>query len=171
MKENRIPWITGTLLIFVSLLIVSVSAFIIEKPSNPIIIKLNQGILGNITEGQTLHYTPNNTSALDDVIHLTTSKTNTILFFDTDLDAQSCNYATYQIFVKVSDNLPTGSNFSTGDTIATLTLTNPDTSSGIGLDVAGDWTFDFEITTTSNSGSSDQVAIVNITVSAESASA
>ena len=163
--------IVGILLILVGALIVSVSAFIIEQPINPVTIKLNQGILGKIAEGQTLHYTPTNTSSLDDIIHITTSQANVNLYFDSDLDVQNRNYSTYQIVVKFGDTIPIGSKFSKDATVTILTLTNPDTFSGVALDVVGDWTFDFEITTTSNSVSSDQAAIVNITVSAESASA
>ena len=168
MKEKRILWITGTLLVFVSVLTLSVSAFIIENPSNTATITLNQGILGNIAEGQTIFYTPTNTSSLDDIIHLTTSQVNVYLYFDTDLDSQSGNYTTYQIVVKAGT--VQGSTISTGDMVANLTLASPDTASGVDLDTAGAWTFDFEITTTAESISSDQPTTVNITVSAESTS-
>ena len=166
----------GTLLILTSLLIVSVSAFVYEQASNTVTqtivevatITLNQGTLGNIEEGQTILYTASNTSSLNDIISITTSKANVYLHFDTDLDGQSSNYATYQIVVKVGDTVLGGSSNSTGDTTATLTVASPDTTSGVALDAAGDWTFDFEITTTANSVSSDQATTVNITVSAES---
>ena len=55
-------------------------------------------------------------------------------------------------------------------TVATLTVGSPDTASGITLDVAGAYVFDFEITTTANQVSSDQGGTVNITVTAESTS-
>ncbi len=168
--------VLGTLLILASLLIVSVSALVYEQASNTVTqtivdvatITLDQGTLGNLEEGQTILYTASNTSSLDDIIGLTTSKANVYLHFDTDLDGQSSNYATYQIVVKVGDTVPGGSSNSTGDTTATLTVASPDTTSGVALDAAGGWTFDFEITTTANSVSSDQPTTVNITVSAES---
>jgi Flp pilus assembly protein TadG len=168
--------VLGTLLIMMSLLIVSVSAFIYEQASNTVTqtivevasITLTQGTLGNIEEGQTILYTPINTSSLNDILSITTSKANVYLHFDTDLEGQSGNYNTYQIVVKVGDTVPGGSSNSTGDTTATLTIASPDTTSGVVLDASGDWTFDFEITTTAGSVSSDQATTVNITVSAES---
>jgi hypothetical protein len=150
------------------ILIISVSAFIIEQPFNPMKIELNQALLGNISEGQTILYTAANTSSLDDIISITTTQSNVYLHFDTDLDSQSANYATYQIVVKAGT--VQGSTISTGDTVATLTLASPDTATGIDLDTLGAWTFDFEITTTADSVSSDQPTTVSITVSAESTS-
>ena len=167
MKEKRILLITGSLLIFVSVLIFSVSAFVFEQPSYTITIKLNQGNLGNILEGQTLHYTQSNTSSLDDIIYITTNQANVYLHFDSDLNSQRSNYATYQIIVKIGDTIPAGSSNSTGDTTAILTLANPDTASGVALDVAGEWTFDFEITTTAKSVDSSQASTVCITISLE----
>jgi hypothetical protein len=51
-----------------------------------------------------------------------------------------------------------------------LTIANPDINSGVALDAAGDWTFDFEITT-ANSVSTNQATTVNIIVSTENTSA
>jgi len=113
-------------------------------------------------------YTPSNTSALNDIISVTTTKNNVYLHLDGDLDAQSSNYATYNIVVKFS-TAPVGSSHSSGDTACTLSLASPDYSS-INLDVAGSWTFDFEITTTPQGVSSDTQTTVTITVSAESTS-
>ncbi len=168
----------GTILILMSLLIVSVSAFVYEQASNTVTqtiveiatITLTQGTLGNIEEGQTIIYTASGTPSLNDILSITTSKASVYLHFDTDLNDQSSNYATYQIVVKVGDTVPGTSSKSTGDTIATLTIASPDTASGVVLDAAGSWTFDFEITTTANSVSTDQATTVNITVSAESTS-
>ena len=168
MKENRILRFIGFMLVLFCMLIFSVSAFNTEQSSNPVTIELNQGILGNIIEGQTLHYTPSNASTLNDILRITTSQANVYLHFDTDLDSQSSNYATYQIVVKAGT--VQGSTINTGATVATLTLASPDTSLGVDLDTAGAWTFDFEITTTAESVSSDQVTTVNIIVSAESTS-
>ena len=167
MKEKGILLVTGSLLIFVSVLIFSVSAFVFEQPSNTITINLNQGNLGNILEGQTLHYTPSNTSALDDIICITTNQANVYLHFETNLEGQISNYDTYQIIVKVGDTIPARSSNSTGDTTAILTIASPDTTSGVALDAAGEWAFDFEITTTAKSVDSNQASTVNITISVE----
>lgn len=168
----------GTLLILISMVIFSVSAFVYYQASNTVTqtivkvasITLNQGTLGNIEEGQTILYTASNTSSLNDIISITTIKANVYLHFDTDLNDQSTNYATFQVVVKVGDTVPVGSGSSTGDTITTLTIANPDTTTGVALDAAGDWTLDFEITTTANQITSDQATTVNIIVSAESTS-
>ena len=108
--------------------------------------------------------------ARNDIVKITNTQTNISLFLDTDLDAQSDNYATYQIIVKVGDTIPNESNYSSGDTITTLNIANPDADCGVTLDVVGDWTFDFEIMTIANSVSSDQSTTVNITVLVESTS-
>jgi hypothetical protein len=168
MKECQILRLIGYFFGIFFILIISVSAFIIEQPFNPMKIELNQALLGNISEGQTILYTAANTSSLDDIISITTTQSNVYLHFDTDLDSQSANYATYQIVVKAGT--VQGSTISTGDTVATLTLASPDTATGIDLDTLGAWTFDFEITTTADSVSSDQPTTVSITVSAESTS-
>lgn len=168
----------GTLLILISLAVISVSAFVYQQASNTVTqtivevtnITLNQGTLGSIEEGQAILYTASNTPSLNDIISITTTKANVYLHFDTDLNDQSGNYATFQIVVKIGDTVPVASSNSTGDTTATLTIANPDTTSGVVLDAAGAWTFDFEITTTANSITTDQATTVNITVSAESTS-
>ena len=168
----------GTLLIVISMVIISVSAFVYQQAFNTVTqtivevanITLTQGVLGNIDEGQTILYTASNTSSLNDIIGITTSKANVYLHFDTDLNAQSGNYTNFQIVVKVGDTVPVASSNSTGDTTATLTIVNPDTTSGVVLDEAGAWTFDFEITTTTKSITIDQAVTVSITVLAESTS-
>jgi len=161
MKEKRPLLITGIILIFFNMLTFSVSAFIFKQPSNSITIKLN---LGNILEGQTIHYTPNNTPYLNDVLFITTTQADVYLYFDTNLDEQSNNYATYQIVIKAGDTIPFGSDYSIGDVVATLTLDSPDATSKLALDVAGYWTFDYEITTTAKSVNSNQTTNVSITV-------
>ena len=133
-------------------------------------ITLTQASLGNIDEGETILYTASNTSALNDILSITTTKANVYLHFDTDLNTQSGNYTTFQIAVKVGDTVPVASSNSTGDTTATLTIASPDTTSGVVLDETGAWTFDFEITTTAKSITTDQAVTVNITVLAESTS-
>jgi hypothetical protein len=90
------------------------------------------------------------------------------MHFDTDLDSQSGNYTTYQIEV-IADTVQ-GSTILVDDTVATLTLGSPDTSTGVNLDTAGNWVFDFQITTTADSVSSNTPTSVSVTVSAESTS-
>ena len=168
--------IVGILFLMLSLGISGVSAYVYEQASLTVTqtiqdiatLTLSNAALGNIEEGQTILYTPANTSALDNIIQVTTTKDNVYLHLDSDLDSQTSNYATYNIVVKF-DTVPAGSSHSTGDTACTLSLTSPDFSS-INLDVAGTWTFDFEITTTPQGVSSDIQTTVTITVSAESSS-
>ena len=95
----------GTFLILTSLLIVTVSAFVYEQASNTVTqtivevanITLDQGTLGNIEEGQTILYTASNTSSLNDILDITTSKANVYLHFDTDLEGQNGNYSTLNL--------------------------------------------------------------------------
>jgi hypothetical protein len=163
--------IAGLMLILLSFAILLVSAFVYEQQSNTATqtitevasITLGQATLGNIEEGETIVYTAVTTSAIDDILTVTTGKANVYLHFDTDLDSQSSNYATYQIEVIV-DTSPG----SLSGTVATLTIASPDTSSGINLDTAGTYIFDFRITTTAQQVSSNTPTTVNITVSAES---
>lgn len=175
-NPNMNKRMVGTTLIILGLVIASVSAFVYEQAANTVTqnivevanITLDQGTLGDISEGETILYTATNTTSLDEIISITTTQANVYLHFDTDLDAQTSNYASYQIVVKAAT--VQGITINTGDTVATLTLASPDTSSGIDLDTAGAWTFDFEITTTADSVSSDTPTTVNIIVSAESTS-
>ena len=134
--------------------------------SNSAILNIQGSALGNIEEGQTIHYTPANQSDLNDIISVSASRATVYLHLDSNLDSQSGNYDTYDIVVKF-DTVPTGSSHNTSDTACTLSLTSPDYGS-INLDVAGSWTFDFEVTTTAKSGSADQRTTVTITVSTES---
>jgi len=161
----------GLMFIALSLTIVVTSAFVYEQASQTTTqtileiatITLNDSVLGNIEEGETILYTATNTSAINDVLSITTGKADAYLHIDTDLEGQNSNYATYQIKVIV-DSAPG----TLSGTVATLTIGSPDTASGITLDAAGAYVFDFEITTTANQVSSDQGGTVNITVTAES---
>jgi len=165
----------GLLLIALSVLIVATSAFIYEQASQTTTqtileiasLTLNNAALGNIEEGDTILYTPANTSAVDDVLSVTTGKANVYMHIDTDLEGQSTYYNTYQIEVVVS-SAPGGSTLS--GTVATLSMGSPDTATGIDLDVAGNYVFDFQVTTNAKQVSADQGSTVNITVSAESTS-
>jgi len=163
----------GILFIAMSLGIVVASAFIYDQASqtttqtivNVASLTLNNAALGNIEEGETIVYTAPATSAVDNVVSLTTAKNNVYLHFDTDLEGQTTYYDTYQIEVVV-DTAPGGSSLS--GTVTTLTIGSPDTASGIDLDVMGDYVFDFQVTTTAKGVSANQATTVNIAVTAES---
>jgi hypothetical protein len=60
-----------------------------------------------------------------------------------------------------------GSSHAVGDVACTMTLVAPDPT-GVTLDKAGAWRFDFELTTTAKSVSSDQATSVTTVVTAES---
>lgn len=166
--------LTGITLIAMSLMILVVSAFVYDQASqtttqtvvNVASISLGNAALGNINEGETILYTPANTSALDNILDITTAATNVYLYFDSDLEGQTTNYDTYQIEVIVS-SAPGGSSLS--GTIATLTMAAPDTATGITLDVIGNYVLDFQVTTTAQAVSSNQDTTVNITVTIENA--
>jgi len=177
MKFKKIKSIAGLMLILLSFAILLVTAFVYEQQSNTVIqtitevasITLDQGTLGNIEEGETILYTPTNTSALNQILNVTTGKDGVYLHFDTDLDGSLIddNYATYQIQV-IADTVPTGSSIIVGNIITTLAIGTPDTVAT--LDLAGDWKFDFQVTTTADQVTSDTPTTANIIVSAESTS-
>ena len=118
MKKN---YYIGLLLIALSLSIVVTSAFVYEQASQTTTqtileiasITLNNAALGNIEEGDTILYTPANTSAVDDVVSVTTGKANVYMHIDTDLEGQSTYYNTYQIEVVV-DTAPRRCTFPPG---------------------------------------------------------
>lgn len=163
--------IAGLTLIALSCVIVFVSALVYEQQSQTTTqtitevasLTLGNAALGNIEEGDTILYTPANTSSVNNILTVTTGKANVFLHFDTNLDSQSANYATYKIDVIV-DTAPG----SLSGTVATLTIANPDTTVGVNLDTAGTYIFDFQVTTTAQQVSSNTPTTVNIIVSAES---
>jgi len=167
--------IFGLLLVTLSFAIVATSAFIYEQASSTATqtileiasLTLNNAALGDIEEGDTVLYTPANTSAVNDVISVTTGKANVYMHIDTNLEGQSTYYNAYQIEV-VIDSAPGDSGLS--GTVATLSIGSPDTATGIDLDVAGTYVFDFQVTTSAKQVSGNQGSTVNITVSAESTS-
>jgi hypothetical protein len=170
MKKGR--RFSGLLLIMLSITIVGVSAYVYEQATQTITqtivdiatITLKNSALGNLNEGDSQTYTLATVPNLGDAISLTTTTANVYLHLDSDLDAVS-SYTTYDIVVKFSQVV--GATYSVGDTATTLTIGSPDYSS-IDLDAAGTWAFDFEITTTAPSVSSDTPSTVTIIVAAES---
>lgn len=171
MKKRRF---SGLLLIMLSITIVGVSAYVYEQATQTITqtiidiatITLKNSDLGSLNEGDSQTYTLATVPNLGDAISLTTTTANVYLHLDSDLDALS-SYSTYDIVVKFSQVV--GSTYSVGDTATTLTIGSPDYSS-IDLDAAGTWAFDFEITTTAPSVSSDTPQTVTLIVGAESTS-
>ena len=163
---------SGLLLIMLSITIVGVSAYVFEQASQTVTqtivdiatITLKNSALGNLNEGETQTYTQATVANLGDTISLTTTTANVYLHSNSDLDSVS-GYSTYNIVVKFSQVV--GATYSVGDTACTLSIGSPDYSS-IDLDAAGTWAFDFEITTTASSVSSDTPSTVTIIVSAES---
>jgi hypothetical protein len=173
-KMRKRKCLIGLLFILLGFTIVGVTAYVYELAMLTVTqtikeiatLSLQNSDLGNIEEGQTLYYTPANQSNLNDIISITTTKANVYLHLASDLDSQTSYYDTYNIVVKYS-TVPIGSSHSSGSTACALSLVSPDYSS-IDLDVAGSWTFDFEITTTAKLVSADTDTTVTITVTAES---
>jgi hypothetical protein len=165
--------ILGVFFILLSIFIVFVSAFVYETAqqtvtqtiTNIATLNLSSPDLGNIEEGETKSLTKANVAALGDAISITTTKAGVYLHLDSDIDSLSTYYTTYSVTVKFA-TVPGGSH-SVGDPACTLTIASPD-SAAINLDAIGTWTFDFEITTTAQSVTSDQSPIANIVVTAES---
>ena len=166
--------LTGALLILLSLVIVSVSAFVYETAQHQVTqtiqeiatITVQNSALGNIEEGETKAYTKATVASLGNIINVTTTKDNVYLHFNSDVDSLSTYYTTYTITVKFAA-VSSGSSHLVGDTACTMTLASPDPTA-VTLDKAGTWRFDFEITTTAKSVSSNQPTTVTIAVTAES---
>jgi hypothetical protein len=168
----------GLFLLILSFSIVTVSAFVYESAQQTVTqtiqeiatLTLQNSALGNLEEGETKTYSKTGgggdveLAALGDAVSITSTKANVYLHFDSDLDALT-DHSTYTITVKFSE--VQGSTYSVGDTACTLTLASPDYSA-VDLDVAGEWKFDLEITTTAGSVDADVPTTVTITVTAES---
>jgi hypothetical protein len=171
MKKRLIVGISFALL---SLMIVTVSAFVYEQYQqtveqtvvNVVNLTIKNSALGSIDEGDSKSYTKADLAALGAAISLTTTKPNVYLHLNSDIDSLSTYYSTYIITVKYL-TVPGGSSHAAGQTAATMTLASPDPTA-ITLDIAGSWVFDFELTTTAKSVSSDQASTATIIVTAES---
>ena len=164
----------GISLLLLSLVVVGVSAYVYETANivvtqtvkNIATLTVQNSALGNIEEGQTISYTKATVSSLGNILNLTTTKDNVYLHFNTDLDTLTAYYSTYTITVKFAA-VGAGSTHNVGDVACTMTLAAPDPA-GVTLDKTGAWRFDFEITTTAKSVSSDQATTVTTVVTAES---
>jgi hypothetical protein len=164
----------GLAFVLLSITIASVSAFIYESAQqtlgqtivNVATITLKNSALGNLEEGETRGYTKANLTELGAAISITTNKANVYLHLNSDIDSLGTYYTTYTLTVKYI-TVPGGSSHSVGQTAATMTIAAPDPAA-ITLDAAGSWAFDFELTTTAKSVSSDQATTATIVVTAES---
>lgn len=164
----------GVLFVLLSILIATVSAYVYQSAQqnvtqtiqNVATITLNNAALGSISEGETISYTKANVTALGNAASTTTTRANVYLHFNSDLDSLNTYYSTYTITVRYA-TVPSGSSHSVGQTASTMTIASPDPSA-VTLDLAGSWTFDFEITTAAKSLSSNQATTVTIVVTAES---
>ena len=164
----------GVALILLSMVIVSISAFVYETAQQTVsqtvkqiaTLTLQNSALGNIEEGETKSYTKATVSSLGNIVNVTTTKDNVYLHFNSDVDSLSAYYSTYSITVKYAA-VGTDSTHVVGDIACTMTLGSPDPAA-VTLDKAGDWRFDFEIETTAKSVSADQATTVTINVTAES---
>jgi len=166
--------ITGLTLILLSTMIMTVSAFVYEQSQqtvgqtivNVATLTLKNSALGNIEEGETKTYTKADVADLEAAVSVTTTKANVYLHFDSDIQNLNTNYNTYSVTVKYI-TVPVGSTHSVGQTAATMTIAAPDPAA-VTLDVAGTWIFDFEITTTAKSVSTNQASTATVVVTAES---
>jgi GTPase involved in cell partitioning and DNA repair len=165
--------ILGVFFILLSLLIVSVTAIVYESAEQAVTqtvkniatLTLTTPALGNIEEGETKSLTKTDIPALGDAITITTTKADVYLHLNSDVNTLSTYYTAYTITVKYAT--VQGVSHSTGDIAATISIASPDPTA-INLDAAGTWTFDFEISATAKSVSSDQATTATIVVTAES---
>jgi hypothetical protein len=170
----KILLLVGIALSILSISITAVSGLVYETAQHTVTqtvkviatLTLQNSALGNIEEGQTISYTKATVSSLGDIVTISTTKNNVYLHFDSDVQALTSYYSTYTITVKYAA-VGSGSTHSVGQTACTMTLASPDPAA-VTLDVSGTWRFDFEITTTAKSVSSDQATTVTIVVTAES---
>lgn len=164
----------GIAMILMSLSVVGVTAYVYESAQqtvgqtvvNVATITLKNSALGNLEEGETKTYTKADVASLGAAISITTSKENVKLWLDSDIDNLGTYYTTYTLTVKYI-TVPVGSEYHVGDVAAIITIAAPD-ASHIPLDLTGLWAFDFELTTTAKSVSSDRVTTATIVVTAQS---
>jgi hypothetical protein len=170
MKKKLIPIV----FLLMAMMIVSVSAFVYEQSSqtmgqtivNVATLTLQNSALGNIDEGETKTYNKTTVSSLGAAASITTTKAPVYLHFNSNIDTLSTNYSNYTLVAKYI-TVPGGSTHAVGQTAATMTLASPN-ATAVTLDVLGAWVFDFELTTTAKSVSSNQTSTATITVTAES---
>lgn len=165
--------IAGIAFVLLSIAIMSVSAYVYESGTqtlqqtvkNIATLTLKSSILGDLEEGETRSYTYPTVPEFGSAISITTGKAGVVLKLDSDIQDLTETYSDYTLTVLYA-TVPGGSH-SSGDTAATLTILAPDPPA-ITLDATGTWTFDFALTVTAKSVTSDSTAIATIYVTAES---
>jgi hypothetical protein len=163
----------GFLFILLSLSVIAVSAYVYEQAQLHVTqtikeiatLTVQNSALGNIEEGETKSITKATVPSLGNILNITTTKANVYLHFNSNLDTLTSYYTAYTITVRFAA-VP-GGNHNVGDTACTMTIGSPDPAA-VTLDASGAWRFDFEITTTAKSVSSDQPTTATIVVTAES---
>ncbi len=164
--------IIGLSLLLLSLLVGAVSAYVYETGTiavsqtvkNIATITVQNSALGNIEEGQTITYTKATVSSLGNILNLTTTKASVVLHFASNVNTLNTYYSTYTITVKYANAI---NGHVVGDVLTTISIASPNPT-GVTLAAIGAYQFDFEITTTALSVSSDQATSATITVTAES---
>jgi hypothetical protein len=169
--------IAGIAFVLLSILIMSVSAFVYIQGNQTVkqtvrrvvsTFTLKNADLGDLFEGETKSYTQAQVPLLGDAISITTAKAGVYLWLTSDIGALNSYYSEYTLTVTYA-TVPGGSGISSGSTAVVLDLDNQNATTGIPLDAAGAWSFDFALTTTAGTVSSDLTTTATITVSAEDA--
>ena len=164
----------GISFLLMALLIGVVSAYVYETGNvavsqtvkNIATLTVQNSALGDIEEGQNIDYTKATVASLGNIFTLTTTKDDVYLHFNSDIDSLGTYYSIYTITVKYAA-VGASSAHSVGDVACTMTLLAPDPSD-VTLDKLGSWAFDYEISTTAKSVSSDQATSATTIVTAES---
>jgi hypothetical protein len=160
-------------LVFIA--VAAVSAYVYESGQvlvtqtvkNVATLTISNSALGNIEEGQTIVYTKSDTASLGDIVILNTTKDGVYLNFAlSNTTVLTTYYSTYQIVVKFA-SVGADSTHTVGTVACTMTLETPNPTS-VNLDKAGNWSFDFEITTTAKTVSADQPTTATVTVTSQS---
>ena len=164
--------ISGILILLFGLMVAGVSAYVYQEATLTLTqnivevatFTLKNSALGDINEGETIIYTSAEIANLGAAVTITTTTQPVYLHFDSDLDALSGSYSSYDINV-IHDTVPGGGSGS--GTACVLSTGSPDYSS-VTLDAVGTWIFDFSVETTADSVDADTPTTVTIIVGAES---
>jgi hypothetical protein len=162
----------GLLLMLLALFVGVASAYVYETGNitvtqtvkNIATITVQNSVLGEIEEGQSIAYTKATVASLGNILSLATTKANVVLDFASNLNTLSTYYSEYTITVKYANAV---NGRSVGDVLTTISIGSPNPT-GVTLAAIATYQFDFEITTTALSVNSDQATSATITVTAES---
>ena len=107
-EKNVLPsWSVGIFFLLLSISIISVAALVYVAAQVPVTktvqeiatITSSNAALGNIFEGETIHYTTSNQADLHDVISVITPMDNVHLYLESDLDLLRGFYTLYDIYL------------------------------------------------------------------------